>query len=260
MANQQLLDKQYQIPPEVLNYIQKVLVSNPNGEGVKRAKFMVKNASMTYQALKRLKNFFDYYNTETGDKVQYALAGGDLMRNFIERTLNADRNAVKTSKTVKRDMTSNPNSELMPYQVNPRLTESDKKEKELKKNAVAVIVNKDNKILLLKRAEVKDGWGNNQWSLVGGEIEKGETPHEAVQREIEEETGLIINKFIKTFNIQRSPNNKENIFACRYDGDPTDIKLNNEHTNYGWFDTSEIDYLDTVPNLKEYILLSFTDY
>jgi mutator protein MutT len=259
--NQELYNKTYRIPPDVLKGIQTTLVSNPNGEGVKRAKFMLKNGILTYQALKRLKNFFDYFNLESGDKTQYALAGGQAMRNFIETTLNQDRNAVKTSKAVRQDMTANPNSELHAYQT-PRLNEDDKKEKkeEPQKNAVAVIVNNDNKILLLKRANIKDIWMPGKWALVGGAIEKGENPQQAVEREILEEIGLEIDKFVKTFSIQRNPNSIEHIFACRYKGDPTDIELNEENTNYGWYDVDEMNYLDIVPNLIEYITLSFKKY
>ena len=259
MANSQLLDKQYRIPPDVLKYIQTVLVSNPNGEGVKRAKFMLKNGVVTYQVLKRLKNFFDHF--DGNDKVEYAHAGGELMRSFVERTLNADRDAVSRSKETKQDMTANPNSELMPYQ-NPRLNEAEKDKKEEKqKNAIAVIVNNDNKILLLKRSdEDKKIWMPGKWALVGGGVEKGESPQQAVEREILEETGLIIDKFNKRFSIQRNPNSIEHIFACRYEGDPTDITLNNENTNYGWYDVDEMHFLDIVPNLIEYITLSFKKY
>lgn len=257
MANQELYNKSYSVPSDVLKYIQSTLVSNPNGEGVKRAKFLLKNGVLTYQALKRLKNFFDYFNPQSGDKVQYALAGGDLMKNFIQTTLNADRNAVKTSKEVRRDMTSNPNSELKPYQA-PRLTEAEKEK--LTKNAVAVIVNDDNKILLLKRADLKDVWMPNKWGLVGGHIEKGESPEKAVKREIEEETGLEIKKFINSFSIQRNKESIEHVFVCRYKGEPTDITLDYENTNYGWFDIQEMKFLDIVPHLVEYITLAFKSY
>jgi len=257
MANQELYNKSYSVPSDVLKYIQATLVSNPNGDGVKRAKFMLKNGALTYQALKRLKNFFDYFNSQTGDKAQYALAGGDLMKGFIERTLNADRNAVKTSKEVRRDITSNPNSELKPYQT-PRLTEA--KKEELTKNAIAVIVNEDNKILLLKRAEEKDTWMPLKWALVGGGVEKGESPEKAVKREIEEETGLEIKKFINSFAIQRNKKSIEYIFVCRYKGELTDITLDGENTNYGWFDIQEMKFLDTVPHLIEYITLAFKSY
>jgi 8-oxo-dGTP diphosphatase len=260
MANSQLLDKQYKIPPEVLKSIQTTLMSNPTGEGVKRAKYVLKNGSVTYQELKRLKNFFDYFNPETDNKAQYALAGGDLMKSFIETTLNADRDAIKRSKNVRQDMNVDPNLATHAFQT-PRLTEAEKKDKEkkedLQKNAVAVIVDNDNKILLLKRSK-KAPWMPEQWGLVGGGIEKGETPQQAVEREMLEETGLNIKKFTKTFTIQRNPGSIEHIFACRYEGDPTDIRLSEENTNYGWYDVDEMQYLDIVPNLIEYVTLSFT--
>ena len=180
------------------------------------------------------------------------------MRELIENTLNAERNAVKISKKVRRDIHTNPNSELKPYQT-PRLTESEKKEK-LIKNAIAVIVNEDNKILLLKRAEEKDTWMPLKWALVGGGIEKGESPEKAVKREIEEETGLEIKKFINSFSIQRNKDSVEYVFICRYKGEPTDITLNDENTNYGWFDIQEMKFLDIVPHLIEYIILAFKKY
>lgn len=261
MANQELLNKTYQIPQNVLKSIQATLISNPNGEGIKRAKFLIKNGVVTYQVLKRLKNFFDYFNPEIDDKVQYALAGGDLMKHFIEQSLATDRDTVNRSKNTKRDMNVDINSGLKISRDAPELNE-DKKENndKLNKNAIAVIINDDNKILLLKRAKVKGGWGNNQWSLVGGGIEKDETPQQAVKREIEEETGLEIKNFIKSFSIQRNIDSIEHVFACRYSGEPTEIKLNEENTNYGWYDASEIKFLNTVPHLIEYITLIFKKY
>lgn len=254
--NSELYNKTYKLPSNVLNHIQTTLVSNPNGEGVKRAKFMLKNGVVTYQVLKRLKNFFDYFNPQSDNRIQYELAGGDLMKQFVDTTLNADRHAVESGKKIKQDMTANPNSELKPYQT-PRLNEE---KQELKKNAVAIIVNGDNKILLLKRGDDSKIWMPNKWALVGGGIEKGESPEKAIKREILEETGLEINDFINSFTIQRHKDSIEHVFICRYDGEPTDIKLNFENSNYGWYDVNEIDYLDTVPHLMEYITLAFKKY
>lgn len=255
MANQELYNKQYNIPSDILKSIGVAKASASNSNGVKRANFILKNGYLTYQALKRLKHDFD--SNAFTDKSQYALAGGDAMRNFINITLNADRAGVETSKEVRRDMHANPNSELHAYQT-PRLSESDdKKKNELHKNAVAVIVNSDNKFLLLKRGK-EAPWMPEKWALVGGSIEKGETPQKAVEREIFEETGLSIDKFIKTFSIQRNVDSIEHVFACRYDGEPTDVELNDENTNYGWYSFGEIEFLDSVPNLGEYISLAFT--
>lgn len=256
MANSQLLDKQYKIPSDVLKGIQMTLITNPQGEGVKRAKFMLNNGAITYQAMKRLKNFFDYFNPQTGDRIQYALAGGNAMKQFVETTLTSDRAGVEMTKNVKQDMNVNTMFGTKPAQT-PRLNED---KKELKKNAVVVIVDEDNKILLLKRSSDPKIWQPSKWALVGGGIEKNETPQQAIEREITEETGLEIKKFIKSFSIQRNPDSIEHIFACRYEGDPTDIRLNEENTNYGWYDVDEMKFLDIVPHLIEYITMAFKKY
>lgn len=267
MTNSELYDKTFQIPADVLKYINVTLISNPNGEGVKRAKTLLKNGVITYQNLKRLKNFFDYFNKESDDATQYALAGGDKMRAFVETTLKSNRDAVKRSKEVRRDIHTDPNSELSvskPIGAGDSETlginKMNESKEDLDKNAVAVIVDKDNKILLLKRSDYPDSWMPNKWSLVGGGIEKGESPEQAVKREIQEETELEISDFVNSFTIQRHENSVETVFACRYDGDPTDVTLDKENSNYGWFSISEIDYLDTVPHLMEYITLVLKKY
>jgi len=254
--NSELYNKTYKLPLDVLKHIQTTLISNPSADGVKRAKFLIKNGNITYQALKRLKNFFDYFNLQTDNRIQYELAGGDLMKRFVDTTLNADRHAVESGKKIKQDITANPNSELHAYQT-PRLNEE---KLGLKKNVVAIIVNEDNKILLLKRGDDSRIWMPNKWALVGGGIEKGESPEKAIKREILEETGLEIDDFINSFTIQRHMDSIEHVFVCRYEGEYTDIRLNFENSNYGWYDINEIDYLDTVPHLIEYIVLTFKKY
>jgi len=254
--NSELYGKSFIIPKNILNNINSALISNPNSEGIKRAKFMLRNGSITYQALERLKNFFNTFN---GDAAQYNLAGGDEMKNFVDQTLNSARNGVEQNKEVTNGIHTNPNSDLNAYNVSSNLSENFKK-KELVKNALAVIVNGDNKILLLKRAEIKDSWMPGKWGLIGGGIEKGETPENACKREVKEETGLEINKFTKSYSIQRKTDSIEHIFACRYNGESTDIVLDDENTNYGWYDIEEMKYLDIVPHLVEYINLVFKSY
>ncbi len=257
MANSQLTGKYYKLPSEILNYIKKALISYPSGEGVRRANFLLKNGSITYESLKRIKNFFDTFNPTTNDNTQYYLAGGKPMKDFINQTLENERNATKGSKEVKREISQNLGQDTGTYDPSQNLREGKEKKKE---NALAVIVDKDNKFLLLKRAKIKNGWGNEQYGLAGGMVEKNESPEEACKREVKEETGIEIKKIIKTFTINRDPKSVEYVFACRFDGDPMEIELNDEHTNYGWYDIAEIGYLDTVPNLREYLILAFTDY
>ena len=256
MTDRELENGTYSINPEIINYVKTQLIKYPTEDGIKRAKNIIKNdGRLSGFELKRLKNFFDTFNSETESRIKYELAGGDLMKQEVEHLLNSNRVANDQSKKVKQTYNVDPNLGTKPYQT-PQLNED---KKELKKNAVAVIVDNDNKILLLKRGN-KAPWMPSKWSLVGGAINKDETPKQAVEREILEETGLEIKKFIKTFDIKRNVDSIEYVFACRYEGEPTDIKLNEENANYGWYDVDEMKFLDIVPNLIEYIILSFTEY
>lgn len=254
MANSELYGNEYKIPENVLNYVYKATVRYPNNNGIKRAKHLLYNGKITYQSLKRLKNFF--YNGNY-DQAQYDLAGGDLMKKFVDSTLSRDRDNVERSKEAKRDVNTGVDLTDKPFKPNPNLNEG---KNGLKQNAIAVIVNGDNKILLLKRSDYEKQWMPNKWSLVGGAIEKGETPEKACSREIKEETGLDINNFVKSFKIQRRSDSIEHIFACKYDDTPTSIELNKENSSYGWFDVDEMDSLDKVPHLIEYITLVFKKY
>lgn len=55
----------------------------------------------------------------------------------------------------------------------------------------AIIVDKDNNFLLIQKVIYKP----NQWSFVGGGVDKGETSLQTIMREIEEELGTGLAKF-----------------------------------------------------------------
>jgi 8-oxo-dGTP diphosphatase len=69
------------------------------------------------------------------------------------------------------------------------------------KVVAAIIITKDNKIYCSQRGygEFKDGW-----EFPGGKIELGETPKQALKREIEEEfnTEIVIDKYLTTVKYQ----------------------------------------------------------
>ncbi|EDZ64656.1 (Di)nucleoside polyphosphate hydrolase [beta proteobacterium KB13] len=56
-------------------------------------------------------------------------------------------------------------------------------------NVASVIINKDNKILWAKRVD------EDNWQFPQGGIQKGETPEQAMYREVYEEVGLKKNSF-----------------------------------------------------------------
>lgn len=102
-----------------------------------------------------------------------------------------------------------------------------------------VIFSKDNKVLLLKHSYRKIEWG-----LPGGYIKAKEHPKEALEREIEEETGLIISAD-KRYNIRtdRDTARLDIIYIGALIGGV--FKPSSEVTDYGLFT------FDTLPSIRK---------
>lgn len=252
--NSKLYGNTYKIPDEIIKRITAKMYSSSDNEGIKRAKNLVKNGYCTYQNLKRLKNFFD--NSQSGTD-QYELAGGNLMKQFVNQTLESERSRTGRHTELMRDIKPNLNDPNLKPQTG---VVREGEEKKLKKNVLAIIFNDDMKVLVLKRSSYPDQWMPSKWALLGGGIEDDENPIDAIQREIKEETGLDVKKFNEKFVIQRSPDNVEHIFTAKYDGDNYEIKLNKEHDDYVWIDPNRVNELDSVPNLFDYIKLAIEKY
>ena len=60
------------------------------------------------------------------------------------------------------------------------------KAQQIRPSVLAVILNERRELLLQRRSD------NGQWGLPGGSVEIGESVTEAIQREVEEETGLRV--------------------------------------------------------------------
>lgn len=67
----------------------------------------------------------------------------------------------------------------------------------MNERAGAVIV-KDGQILLFRR--VKEGWGE-YWVFPGGGVEEGETPEQALVREVQEELSLQVTEYKLLFEV-----------------------------------------------------------
>lgn len=113
---------------------------------------------------------------------------------------------------------------------NESINESDES---LKRVALLFIV-LDNKALLFKRSKYETT-NPSKYGMLGGHIEKGETPEEALKREIKEEAGVELLSFkpLNVYNLNESV--ELNVFYTN-EFDIDNIDLNeNEHTSYRFF-------------------------
>jgi hydrolase, NUDIX family len=105
--------------------------------------------------------------------------------------------------------------------------------------AKALIVDATGKILVLERSSTHPLFPHGA-DLPGGQVEPGETPLEAVRREIEEETGLGFapSQLSVAFeHILPHPDGQRLSYMCYaalVDGDAPEITLSWEHSSYQW--------------------------
>jgi 8-oxo-dGTP diphosphatase len=114
------------------------------------------------------------------------------------------------------------------------------------------ILIKKGKILLLKRnVEPFKGY----WHVVGGHVEEDETLKDAIKREYKEETNLEIETGdMAHTRIEETFDRVKFIIAFEVINAKGEIKLNEENTDYGWFDClpekSVFDYLKIAKMLN----------
>ena len=103
-----------------------------------------------------------------------------------------------------------------------------------------IIYNKNlNRFLLIQRCP-SDDFGADTWENVGGNIEEGETPEEAMIREIREETGITdikINKIAYIAILDRELPNLLIVYLCETSTETINISF--EHQAYIWADEQQ---------------------
>lgn len=88
-----------------------------------------------------------------------------------------------------------------------------------------ILLNSNNEVLLLLRDDKIDIPYPNMWDIPGGRLEDGETPEQAVRREMMEEMAIKNLGEINLFKILTSKNIIDHIFWKRLNLNPKEIDL-----------------------------------
>lgn len=122
--------------------------------------------------------------------------------------------------------------------------------------AVGAVVTHDDRLLLIRRSEDP---GLGRWSVPGGRVEMGETLHEAVVREVAEETGLevVVDRFLG-FVERIDPAGGFHYVILDFGAIPADPSIDPvPHTDAdraAWFTPDQLDGLDLVDGLLDFLM------
>ena len=101
--NKDLYGNTVPLPESVVTYLQQCFDS-ANGdesiEGFKRNKELREKRQVSYQQLKRMKNWFDNFNGHENDK-PYILNGGHYVKSWVNDTLTSMRDGNRLGKEIK---------------------------------------------------------------------------------------------------------------------------------------------------------------
>ena len=108
----------------------------------------------------------------------------------------------------------------------------------------AALIKRNNKILIAQRRNA--GRFANKWEFPGGKIDPGETPQEALHRELQEELGLNVSigtLFSDTLYPYEHGQIRQFTYWVEFTGTPDDIHLL-EHQSIAWVTPDEISQYD----------------
>lgn len=216
--------------------------------------------SLSYSYAKKIKNYFE--NKENLNNIEeLEKRGGWEFKNYLDKLLKNKRDRINQTKDIKTNIGGIDNQYIKPHnklgsgrrdtsnltihKKQDMIKENDNKPKEV---SICVLLNKDKDILILKRSD-KENWMPRKFGLIGGGVDKGETPIEAVKREIKEEGGIDVGDNVKYVLTKNNGKMDVHIFIGL---SPTnDIKLSDEHTEYKWIKPEELKDIEGIPTLSD---------
>ena len=135
----------------------------------------------------------------------------------------------------------------------------------LKVAAKAIVVNEDGNILILREASTyKEGTNIGRYHCPGGRLNPGESYEDGLQREVLEETGLMVEPLYPIYVgewhpvIKGVPHQIIAIFTvCK--ASSIDVKLSEEHDDYKWIKSSDRNKFD-IMTPEDKVLDRYTEW
>ena len=107
-------------------------------------------------------------------------------------------------------------------------------------------------LLLIKRSATKQ-FGANQWAIVGGKVDEGETYFKALVRETQEEVGILLEEsWIQKNTLYYHVPDSDKQYMLEYSlyvvsiDEKLAVTLNEENTDFGWFTFDETKELNLI--------------
>ena len=114
--NKDLYNKKIKFPEEMKEHLKSTFSSvqgaDQNTEGFNRNQELQGQSSITYQQLKRIKNFFDNFKGIPNEP-SYILNGGDYMRSWVTQTIDGLRRGTTTPEITNDVMPDDVNDDLI---------------------------------------------------------------------------------------------------------------------------------------------------
>ena len=111
-------------------------------------------------------------------------------------------------------------------------------------DVVAAVVEIEGQILCMQRGKSKYAYTSEKWEFPGGKIEVGESPQEALIRELQEEMDYAVRPIRRLAKVEHAyPDFSISLDVWLCEADTREFRQK-EHINHRWFKAEELDTLD----------------
>jgi len=117
----------------------------------------------------------------------------------------------------------------------------------------------ENKVLVIRRSS-KESYLTGFYELPGGKIDFGDNPEQSLEREFLEEVNLKV-KAVDVYRVftyvsdEGKRHTVELVYLVKLDDDVKNIKLSEEHDDFKWVSTEELDSIKMSDEIKTNIKL-----